>query len=211
MGDSKSTVHNGVTYRFSSDWIHQLESEEHWRLYWRQQNLMKDYLELGDSLLEIGVGSGFTANYLQSRGFRVTTVDIDEEKKPDIVANVVTFHPAIAFDHILAFEVFEHVPFAQFEQVIQNLSQRCNGCFFVSLPLYRRAIATLAFKLPRLGEHRFALTLPKTDLKTAHHHWEIGYRDVDEETVVNVFGRHGFYLRRSDKAFCREFFAFCKG
>jgi 2-polyprenyl-3-methyl-5-hydroxy-6-metoxy-1,4-benzoquinol methylase len=172
---------------------------------------MRHYLQLEDRLLEIGVGSGFTANYLRSMGFNVTTIDIDEEKKPNIVTNIVTFHPALAFDHILAFEVFEHIPFPQFERVVHNLSRKCNKCFFVSLPQYERVIASLVLKLPKLGKHRFALRLPGTHLSTAHHHWEIGYKNIDEETIVNVFARHGFYLQQSDKAFCRRFFAFCKG
>ena len=208
MAKSKSITEDGTTYRFSSDWIHRLESEEHWRLYWRQQSLMRNVIQFDNRILEIGVGSGFTADYLRSRGLKVITVDIDEQKKPDIVANIVKFHPATTFDHILAFEVFEHIPFRQFEQVIQNLSPRCSGCFFVSLPQYRWVIAAVEFKLPRLGERRLALTMPKSSLNTAHHHWEIGYGDIDEEDVIDVFARHGFSLRDSNTGFCRTFFAF---
>ena len=108
MNDSgeKSVVNNGITYNYSSDWIYKLENELHWMYYWKQQEQLSQILHPGESILEIGVGSGFTSNYLKAKGYRVTTIDIDEEKKPDIVANIVTHNFADKFDHVIAFEVF---------------------------------------------------------------------------------------------------------
>ena len=57
-----SETAEGAEYRYSSHWIHELEGETHWRLYWRQQKLMQDLVREGDRVLEIGVGTGFTAN-----------------------------------------------------------------------------------------------------------------------------------------------------
>ena len=56
-------------------------------------------------VLEIGVGSGFTANYLRSRGVQVTTLDIDHEKEPD---SFLKFHEKvdkpITTDYVNMFE-----------------------------------------------------------------------------------------------------------
>ena len=106
-----------MEYHYSSHWIHELESETHWRLYWRQQKLMRDLVSAGDRVLEIGVGTGFTANYLRSKGVHVTTLDIDAEKQPDIVANVAQFDFPELYDAILAFEVFEHLPYGDLPPV----------------------------------------------------------------------------------------------
>ena len=57
-----------------------MEEEEHWRLYWNQQKIAESKIQAGDRVLEIGLGTGFTANYLRGRGVRVTTLDIDAEK-----------------------------------------------------------------------------------------------------------------------------------
>jgi uncharacterized UPF0146 family protein len=85
---------------------------------------MKNYLKSKDTILEIGIGTSFTANYLKSKRFSVTTFDIDEEKKPDIVGNIVKYNwDTINFDHILAFEVFEHIPFAEFKQALIKLKK----------------------------------------------------------------------------------------
>ena len=86
----KETI-RGVEYKYSAEWIYDLESEEHWRLYWNQQKLMQNKVSSGDNVLEIGVGSGFTANYLKSKSINVKTLDIDRGKKPDIVANLVEY------------------------------------------------------------------------------------------------------------------------
>src|SRR5437763_1112619 len=107
-GPQKTDLVDGVAYRYSTEWIHQLEGETHWRLYWRQQRLMRDLITPDDRLLEIGLGTGFTANYLRSRGVAVTTLDIDADKRPDIVANVARYDFPTGYDAILAFEVFEH-------------------------------------------------------------------------------------------------------
>ena len=83
-----SEVVEGVEYRYSSGWTHGFESETRWRLYWRQQKLMRDLLAPGDRVLEIGIGTQFVANYLRSKGISVTTLDIDADKHPEIVANI---------------------------------------------------------------------------------------------------------------------------
>jgi 16S rRNA A1518/A1519 N6-dimethyltransferase RsmA/KsgA/DIM1 with predicted DNA glycosylase/AP lyase activity len=82
-------VIDGVEYAHpSSEWTKKLEKEFHWQLYWRQQNVMNNLIQPGDHLLEIGPGSGFTTNYLRSKGIQVTTLDLNPDKKPDIVANI---------------------------------------------------------------------------------------------------------------------------
>jgi 2-polyprenyl-3-methyl-5-hydroxy-6-metoxy-1,4-benzoquinol methylase len=208
MSDEKKVIHEGIVYRFSSDWIHKLETEEHWRLYWRQQNLMQDRIQGGNSILEIGVGSGFTANYLRTKGFLVTTVDIDAEKKPDIVANIVTFDPKQVFDHILAFEVFEHFPFVKFVQVVEKLSEYCRKYLFMSIPQYKRVLASIECRFPKLGRWAFTLTIPRTKLIEHHHYWELGYQGINDRKIVNILSNHGFRLEHSDEVFCRRFFAF---
>lgn len=207
--DEKTIIEEGVFYKYSSAWIHSLESETHWRLYWRQQKIMQGALIPGDNILEIGVGSGFTANYLQSKGMNVTTLDIDPDKKPDIIANIVNYDFPIEYDHILAFEVFEHIPFPKFKQVIRNLSRKCSKYLFLSVPIYKRVLIDFSLKLPRLEKLCFKIAIPKRNLGS-HHHWEIGYEGIDELSVVNIFIQQGFHLKNMDEAFRKKFFAFYK-
>jgi uncharacterized UPF0146 family protein len=213
MGQDKRSVRDRATYSYSSDWIHTLEKETHWRLYWRQQRLLESRIESDDSILEIGVGSGFTAKYLRSRGFQVTTLDIDEEKKPDIVSNVVTFEPHRKYDHVLAFEVFEHMPFDDLARVMQNFSGKIRKYLFISVPLYRRLIASVKCRIPKLGkigEFEIRLTLPKRQLTSAHHHWELGYHGTDEEALRETLARFNLKLEHQEEAFSIAFLVFKK-
>ena len=66
-----------IQRKYSSDWINKLETREHWLSYWHQIKLMKGHIKPNDSLIEIGIGSGFTSNYLRSKNINALTVDVD--------------------------------------------------------------------------------------------------------------------------------------
>ena len=133
-----SEVVEGVEYRYSSGWTHGFESETRWRLYWRQQKLMRDLLAPGDRVLEIGIGTQFVANYLRSKGISVTTLDIDADKHPEIVANIALYEFPTSYDAILAFQVFEHMPYEDFEAVLPRLAAAARRQVFISVPRNRR-------------------------------------------------------------------------
>lgn len=207
--DEKDIV-DGITYAYSNDWIRELESEEHWRLYWQQQALLEESLEVGDTVLEIGPGSGFATNYLRAKGIEVTTVDIDEEKNPDIVANIVTYDFPKSYDFVLAFEVFEHIPFEEFEKAIEKLSDKCRKEIIISVPKSEWVLFRAQIRLPILKNRSFELTLPKRESDEPHHFWEVGTDGVDLQKIDTVFRKNGFLLEKRIKRFSRYFMRFKK-
>ncbi len=193
-------------YTFSSEWIHALESEEHWRLYWQQQRLMEGKVEAGQHVLEIGVGSGFAANYLRSKGVEVTTIDIDADKRPDIVANIVHYEWGNArFDHILAFEVFEHIPFVEFTEVLAQLSSVCKNWLFLSLPKCERVWLDLEFRLPLVGRRKLTLVGRRRRIHEPHHFWEVGSPGTALREVQRTLLQNGFQLRDKVEKLSRVF------
>ncbi len=207
--DTEKTEKVGeIVYRYSSDWIHTLETENHWRLYWQQQRLMQNHISAGQHILEIGVGSGFTANYLRSKGVKVTTIDIDKDKNPDIVANVVTFDwSSYSFDHILAFEVFEHIPFTEFEKFLALFNQICTGYFFCSVPISEYVLLRLEARIPKLGNRELKLSLPKKKLSTDHHFWEIGSNNITISYLEFVFKKNNLNIVNKMKKLSRLYFS----
>lgn len=197
----------GVEYRYSSEWIHKLESQVHWQSYWWQQKLMHDRVRAGDSVLEIGVGSGFTANYLRSKGIDVTTLDIDEEKSPDICANVVTYEFPHIYDHILAFEVFEHIPFEEFQRLLPKVARASRKYLFCSVPLNDKILLRIIVKFWRLRERGLELTRPKRKITAPFHFWEVGANSVPRDLLFRAFASSGLELRESHKAFPHLFCA----
>jgi len=210
MNGEKAEVVNGIIYRYSTSWIHKLETEEHWRLYWYQQRLMEGRVQPGQSVLEIGVGSGFTANYLRSKGINVTTLDIDADKRPDIVANIVTFGFNNVFDHILAFEVFEHIPFEKFVEVIEKLSKVCRRHLFMSVPRCERVLLRLEYRVPILGHGSIELAIRRKKIVEPHHYWEVDHGRVTCELINDLMSKANFKLLQRYKKFSRIFFAFEK-
>ena len=173
MNVRKKTV-DGFELSFSSDWIHQLEGQEHWTFYWHQARLIEDRVQTSQSVLEIGVGTKFLSNYLRSRGRTIQTLDIDADKKPDHVGDASSFDYAAVQPHtVLAFEIFEHLPFPLFCRVVKRLADCGVEQIIFSVPWCEKKLLRGQVKLPRLKPYRFALTLPWRRVTTPSHFWEL--------------------------------------
>lgn len=197
-----------VAYRYSSSWISCLESEEHWRLYWRQQKIMEGLVLPNQHIIELGVGTGFTANYLRSKDVQVTTLDIDSNKKPDIVANIVNYNFDRQYEHVLGYEIFEHIPFDNFRELITKLATGvCRSFLFLSVPRNERVWVRNILKLPKLGERTFEVTALRGKITCGHHFWEVDYGDVTMDRFERTLGQVGFCIYRKEKAFSRLFYA----
>lgn len=201
----KASREAGVTYKYSASWIHQLESADHWQLYWRQQKLMEGHLQPGDRILEIGVGSGFTANYLRSKGYVVTTLDIDEEKKPDIIANVASYDFPDAYDHVLAFEVFEHLPYENFERALSQIARCCRKTLFLSVPRASFDFASVQITLPKFGQRSFTILRKRRKIEGSYHFWEIGLNGISLERLKTTLQSSGFSIVEAE-LFSHRFF-----
>lgn len=169
---------------------------------------MKDLVVPGQCALEIGVGSGFTANYLRSKGVGVTTMDIDRDKEPDIVANVVEHEFEDPYDHVLAFEVFEHIPFEQFRTILNRLAAgACRDYLFLSIPRNRRVWFRCELTLPRLGTQSMRIAAPRRRVMNEHHFWEVDHAGISQDRVEGMFAEAGFSTARTSEAFFRLFYA----
>ncbi|HEY5386947.1 MAG TPA: methyltransferase domain-containing protein [Thermoleophilia bacterium] len=195
--DEKSQTDDGVVYRFASEWITKLEGEGRWRLYWQQQKLMEDLVRPGQELLEIGPGNGFTSGYLRDRGFDVTTLDIDADKHPDIAANIVTYDFPRRYDAVLAFEVFEHIPFEKFEEVVGRLAKAAREYVFISLPRNELVPFRLSLKLgSRRREHGVEYRRLEGKIREVHHFWELDHGDTTVARVERLFASCGLHIER---------------
>ena len=194
---------------YSSDWINKLESKEHWLSYWHQLKLMSESLVPKDSIIELGIGSGFTSNYLRSKNIDVLTVDIDKKKSPDIVSDAISFKPNKNYDHFCAFEVFEHMKFDEMENVLKNIKSKIDKNIFISVPIYKKTPINIELKFK---SHWKSITVktPKTKIIDPHHHWELYYKDITEEKLISVFEHHNFKLKNKSSFFRWRYFHFNK-
>jgi len=197
--DRRSQTVDGIEYIYVSEWIHQLEKEHHWRAYWHQMNLVLPSLEPGDSILEIGPGTGFTSNYLRSKGYRVTTLDIDDKKSPDIVANLVEYSFPDSYDHILAFEVFEHIPFDKFSAILPLLKKAFKKNLFLSVPANYRIWFQAELIIPYFKEVSFCIQTKRRKINTEHHFWELDYKQYTGKYMERTFSEAGLTIVNNPK------------
>ena len=195
MKDISQTDTEEKLYIYNSAWTKELESLEHWNYYWHQQKIMQNLvLYRGEDFLEIGVGSGFSANYCRSKGAKVTTLDIDQEKKPDIVANAVYYDFKQKYDYLMAYEVLEHIPYNEFEIIVKKFRTFIKKYVFISLPRNERPIFSLNLKLPKLKPVGLEWKILNRKITTAAHHWELDYNGFSTKRVEQLFKESGLTI-----------------
>lgn len=206
-GEKDTVVLDGVEYPRDSTWINRLENETHWRLYWRQQSVMDGLIQPGNRLLEIGPGTGFTTNYLRSKGMHVTTLDFAPGMKPDIVANMLTYEFPDKYDAVLAFEVFEHVPFIKLQEALPRIAAACRRYLFFSVPRNKKAPFSIEVKLPSMKPYKWQWSMKRGRMSSPNHFWEIDYNGVMVRDVEKLLAANGLAMDRRFEAFFRMFFA----
>ena len=185
-------------YDFETDWIYKLEKEAHWRAYWQQQKIIEGELDKNDSILEIGKGTGFCSNYLKSKGYNIKTIDIDEGKNPDIVGNIVDYEFAEEFDHIIAFEVFEHIPFRVFKELLPKIKKCVRKSLVVSIPESTIILMLADIRFPVVKHVRFGIRLQQRFLPgflkmklSKYHHWELNYKnEYSVNSIKKILDKH---------------------
>lgn len=167
------------------------DDAERWMSYWHQIRVVLRCRPR--RVLEIGPGSGVFRNYLRSAGVEVKTLDIDASRDVDYVADITkldeTLPPGLTFDAVCAFQVLEHLPYADFETCLANIARRAAPHVFISLP-YRGLRVRWSFWW---GDHKFTLghkfMLPWKDKPIPEHHWELG-KGTSARKITRVLQRH---------------------
>ena len=136
------------------------------------------------TVIEIGVGGGMVTAALRSLGIEGTTVDIQPELNPDVIASVtdLPFKDA-SFDVALCCQVLEHLPFNQFRPALRELWRVTRVGAIISLPDVTRW-GFVAAKLPKIPPFSLNWTLPRLRPRELQqeqfdrdgHFWEIGFR-----------------------------------
>jgi len=149
-----------------------------WVSYWYQiQSILRSRAK---TVLEIGVGSGVVSSYLRSRlNVAVTTCDLDETLGADLIGDVRHLDQVVSsdsFDAVVAFQVLEHLPFADLPDALAQMRRASSNAVIISLPYYG-----WAFQF-RIGFRKWNWVLGRKISKyprwnfDGQHYWEIGTR-----------------------------------
>ncbi len=185
------SYYNEITYndkgRFNSFW-HQVDS----------------ILALNpEKILEVGTGNGFVRFVLQKSNILVTTVDIDKNLKPDILASVLSIPVKDkCFDVALCCQVLEHLPYENFILALKELHRVVKHGVVLSLPDLNR-IYRVNLQLPLLGEVKFLYRIPRLRplpwTFDGEHYWNISCKGYPLSRIINDINMAGFII---DRTFC---------
>ena len=136
------------------------------------------------SILEIGPGNGFVANFLRSAGYEVDTFDVNEELNPTYVGSILELDRQVAakaYDLIVCCEVLEHLPFEDFPQALAQIARVTKKSALITLPQAKKYFFSLGclFHVPFTRTTRwfsFTPSLGRTKPIYENHHWEVGWK-----------------------------------
>lgn len=169
--------------------------------YFHQINLIKKLRV--KTVLEVGVGNKTLSDCLKRRGFEVTTCDIDKKLNPDFVGDIrkLPFEEN-QFDCVVAFEVLEHIPFADFPQALSELRRISKDKVIISLPyssVYFEFLLRFPFidKMLKKNFLRLFLSLPLVSHKflSKEHYWELGRKNYSLKKVRTLIKKYFRIIR----------------
>lgn len=211
----KSKFIDGHEVIFSSKWIYDLESEIHFNWYYHQADLVYSNCSKEQKIIEIGLGTGLLSDLLKRRGWNIQTLDIDEAKKPDFCESALDFDfQKHHINTVLAFEIFEHIPFSTFEKVIEKMSVSRVAEIYFSLPWNERLLASISFKFPKIRLVRWCFSVSLGLISTNEHFWELSKneRNINAKKLITldklnaVFIDNRYSLQKLNKIGCIQYF-----
>jgi hypothetical protein len=140
-------------------WAKQLHLSNFINAYYQYRDVQS--LDLCRKLLIVGPGQGLDAAVFKWRGYEVTTLDIDDAFRPDIVGSVhdMNMFSDKQFDAVIASHVLEHFAEPYLDRALQEIAR-----------VGRHAI----IYLPVHGRHVQFRVKP-------------GFKDLDLSLIINIF------------------------
>jgi SAM-dependent methyltransferase len=161
-----------------------------WESYFVQ---LRETLDpIPQSVLEVGVGDGFFGNYLRQLGVDYRSVDVVSDLKPDIAASIAQLPlKSASFDVVCAFQVLEHLPWAEVPDAVAELGRVAKHRVVISLP-HAGPYLQFSLKLPLLPLFRAVAKLPwpirhRSD---PEHFWEVGKMGFSRKRVRALLEQH---------------------
>ncbi|MFH1170780.1 MAG: class I SAM-dependent methyltransferase [Candidatus Vogelbacteria bacterium] len=150
-------------------------------------------------VLEIGPGSKLVSRELSNLGYQVTTCDFDSRVNPDIISDVRQLSCGDnSFDCVIACQILEHIPYDEFETVLENFARISKRFVLISLPQRNTGI-NLILKFPfiqTLFKRKFfdwsilfPVRFPGFE-KSGQHHWEIDGWTIYRRQVRRSMEKH---------------------
>lgn len=204
----KTKIVDNEEVLYGSWWINDLEQELHFTWYYHQANVVYKNCSRHMRLLEIGVGTNLLSDLLKRRKWTISTLDIDAGKNPDICESAFDFdYNSSNYQAVLAFEIFEHIPYNTFLKTINKISKSNVKKIIFSVPWNELSLFKIEIKLPKIKKLSLNPTISRGQISTPAHFWELSKGDkaigekqlVSLNTLRSTFQESGFQLKELQK------------
>jgi ubiquinone/menaquinone biosynthesis C-methylase UbiE len=163
------------------------------------------------SVLEVGVGTGFTRAVLKALGcMRYESMDVADDLAPDHVGSVAEMpFDDRQYDVVGCFQVLEHLPYADFEKALCEMCRVAREAVIISLP---DAGAVWQIALPRLfrgncmkkivEERMYGRPFAKAIVHAfdGEHYWEINKKGYEFKKILarikEAAGKSGYAVEK---------------
>ena len=166
-------------------------TKRRWASFWTQLNEISRLSP--DKVLEVGPGKGLLKEIGALERFNISTVDHDSDLKPDHVGSIqsLPFENG-SFDLVCAFQVLEHIEYADVPNALRELKRVATKHVLISLP-NAQVVWRYRIYLPTLGERDFMFRRPfwkavehKFD---GEHYWELNKKGYEVDNVLAGLSR----------------------
>lgn len=175
-------------------------SGERWVSYYHQLALVR--CTKAKEVLEVGVGEGIVARELRNTGTAVTTVDIAEDLRPDVLGSVTALPFADnSFDVVLAAEILEHIKYDDIPQALREIARVARTHAVISVP-HPGYVFSVSYKVPLLPKIDLLAQIPffwKTHVFNGEHYWELGKKGYPVSRFLTDAKSAGLHLQKLEK------------
>ncbi len=166
-----------------------------WLSYWYQ---IQSVCSLKPTtVLEIGCGNNMVRNYLARQGIAITTLDIDEQLKPNLVGSITDIPSASnSYDVVLCSQVLEHLPYENTMRALLEIYRVAKYGAVISVPDSRITLFKAGLHIPTVGWKDFFYKIASWKFHTfdGQHYWEIGKRGYSLKRFIHAIERAGFVV-----------------
>ncbi len=180
-------------------WLSELHLSNFHNAYYEYRDTRRCIGDKG-RILVVGPGQGLGLTVLRSRGYDVTTYDVDADMKPDHLGSVhdMSLFVDRAFDLVIASHVLEHMSFSLLDTALRELSRVARHAI-VYLPFAGRHIDLALVRRQSTHEHHLLVNFPPFWRRASQteplfaggqHFWEIGVRGISVRSIKRAMSRY---------------------
>jgi hypothetical protein len=174
-----------------------------WFSFWYQ---LSEIMSLPvKSILEIGPGNKIVYDILKKMGYDIKTYDNDPELNPDYLGDINQIDKAkiAECDIVVAFQMFEHIPYKDFLESLIKLKKISRKYLYVSLPYTNKnsrffSLNILSYPLPSINFSFIRKYISKKIdwIFNGIHYWELGTKQNSIETLELDLNERGWIIKK---------------